>query len=175
MTHSATTAAHRAYRSMLLALAYPGRPQPGPETGQVTSATALIESTWEPTTRLWRDGRVIPLSWSTNVERVDAADLLLLELGRSRSLTKARRGTELEPELGATVVWIAPRGISTRVSLSGPGVDGTLVTQLPLDPTALGGRAQACAEPPTGIDLIIVSPDGSVLGLPRTTRLAVLG
>ena len=171
---TAVTLGHRAFRAMLLAFAYPGRPQTLPVEGPEAVAAALIESTWEPSTPFWRDGAGVPLARLTNVEKPSDADLLLLEKGRPGALLEARRGTEVEPEMGASVIWVAANPLSTRVRLSGPGVNGSLDTAICLDPVALGARAAACGAAPAGVDLVLVDRSGQIVGLPRTTRVEAL-
>jgi alpha-D-ribose 1-methylphosphonate 5-triphosphate synthase subunit PhnH len=61
-------------------------------------------------------------------------------------------------------------GDSRRLRLSGPGIPGTrdlLVTGLPPDFVAV--RRELASAFPAGCDLLLVSPDGNLTGLPRTT------
>lgn len=147
-------AAHRAFRALLLAHAYPGRVQPGPapRAGEVLE---LLEDA------VWVDAPQPPV--------------LLGPGDATAELDAAGRGTELEPELGATVVRVVQEGgPHVRVALEGPGVDGRLETSLPCSRPELEARDRACAGYPLGIDLVFLQPDGGIQALPRTTRVRVL-
>jgi alpha-D-ribose 1-methylphosphonate 5-triphosphate synthase subunit PhnH len=61
---------------------------------------------------------------------------------------------------------------SRRLRLSGPGIPGTrdlLVTGLP--PGFVAVRRELTGGFPAGADLLLVSPDGDLAGLPRTTLI----
>lgn len=140
--------AHRAFRALLLAHAYPGRPQAGPYADAAATFDALMDAVWSDAPR---------------------PPVVIDELDASARLMAADRGTEIEPELGATIVRVlrseCPR---TGVRLSGPGIDGELRTSLPLRASELGARARACAAYPLGIDLVLVDESGHITALPRT-------
>jgi alpha-D-ribose 1-methylphosphonate 5-triphosphate synthase subunit PhnH len=90
-------------------------------------------------------------------------------------LASAPVGTELEPELGATIVRVVEDGFPRlAVVLEGPGVDGRHETSIPLTRPELAARDRACANYPLGIDLVFVETDGRVAALPRTTRVRSL-
>lgn len=144
-------AAHRAFRSLLLAHAYPGRAQPGPEGHPGDLLRLLQEAVW-----------------------VDAPrpPVVIGPGDASAALEAADRGTELEPELGVTVVRLVDEdGRGLLVSLEGPGVAGRLETALPLSPAELEARNRACAAYPLGIDLVFLERGGRIRALPRTTRV----
>jgi alpha-D-ribose 1-methylphosphonate 5-triphosphate synthase subunit PhnH len=77
---------------------------------------------------------------------------------------------------GATPVDGAGRGDTRRrlwLRLSGPGVPGTraiIVTGLPAGFAA--ARRRLVAGFPAGADLLLIAPDGTLAGLPRTTLLS---
>lgn len=146
--------AHRCFRAVLMALAMPGRPQPSPVPPAATPELVL-RSIWEP-------GQV---GEAIRVVHGDPGPRILEEVPR---------GTEEEPQLGATVLLVADRdGPRTSVWLDGPGLPEPTPALLPLSREALESRARACAAPPTGIDLVIVAVHGSIIGLPRTTRVEI--
>ncbi|HEX4211699.1 MAG TPA: phosphonate C-P lyase system protein PhnH [Candidatus Dormibacteraeota bacterium] len=145
--------AHRAFRALLLANSYPGRVQAGP----AASAPAVLEALREA---VWMDAPQEPL-----IMPDDASNLL----------EGAGRGTELEPERGATLIRLVRVDASrVRVVLEGPGVDGRIRAWLPLSPAELAARDRACAAYPLGVDLVFLEPDGGIAALPRTTRVAML-
>jgi alpha-D-ribose 1-methylphosphonate 5-triphosphate synthase subunit PhnH len=82
------------------------------------------------------------------------------------------RGSEAEPQHGGTALVVArPDGPESGVWLEGPGLREPSPVRLPLSGAALEARGRACATPPMGIDLLIVTTDGRIVGLPRTTRV----
>jgi alpha-D-ribose 1-methylphosphonate 5-triphosphate synthase subunit PhnH len=146
--------AHRCFRAVLTALSLPGRPQPSPVPRDQTPALVL-RSIWEPD----------QVGGAVRVVRGDPGPRLLEEVPR---------GTEAEPQLGGTVVLVADAGgPRTPVRLEGPGLREAARAVLPLSREALESRARACADPPAGVDLVIVTADGSIVGLPRTTRVEI--
>jgi len=146
--------AHRCFRAVLTALSLPGRPQASPVPPERTAAL-ILDAIWEPA-------------------QVGEAVRLVRGDPGPRLLEDVPRGTEAEPQLGATVVLVAdPGGPSTPVWLEGPGLREPAPARLPLSREALESRARACAEPPAGIDLVIVTAGGSIVGLPRTTRIEI--
>lgn len=88
-----------------------------------------------------------------------------------------RPGVPTYPDEGATLICHVPNfdpATGTDVALAGPGVrPGTTLTLPGLTPADLASLAAANAEPPCGIDLILIDPIGSVVALPRSTRLTL--
>lgn len=91
-----------------------------------------------------------------------------------------RRGTLSEPETGATVLLLVDalepgisneQGNAARLMLIGPGIaDAHHLRVGGLDPRWLKIRERWNEEYPTGVDLILFTPDGNVAALPRTTE-----
>ncbi|MEV0821522.1 phosphonate C-P lyase system protein PhnH [Nonomuraea rubra] len=92
------------------------------------------------------------------------------------------RGDAMHPELGTRLV-VAVDGLgqdsgnvpgAVVLTLSGPGVPGTrrlCVTGLPRD--VFEALAAANAGFPAGVDTFLVAQDGTVAGLPRSTRIEI--
>lgn len=84
-----------------------------------------------------------------------------------------RRGTLEQPHLGAMIFVLCPsfeRGPTYR--LSGPGIEVPRQTlTIDLSPEWLNARNQHNSEYPLGIDLVLVSPAGQLVALPRTTQI----
>ncbi len=61
-----------------------------------------------------------------------------------------------------------------RLTLTGPGIkDTTMITVAGLGAEFFAARAELTAGFPTGIDVLLITDDGTVTGLPRTTRIEV--
>ncbi len=91
-----------------------------------------------------------------------------------RLVKEAQKGTLLRPEAGATLfvqVDALGRGESA-LSVCGPGVPGERTIPLSgFSSSWIAARAEANAEFPTGLDMVLYTADGLLLGLPRTTRI----
>ena len=156
-------AGHRAYRAALLAFAYPGRRfkvcEPGSDAVGLVLAAVWGDEGGPAVRAPLMPGRAV-------VGPGPLPDGLLAGLPR---------GTEDRPEDGATLVIRTDGTSATEVRLTGPGVDGMLVTTVPVTRSVLEERAAACSQWPLGVDLLMADGHDTVVGLPRTTVVEVLG
>ncbi|RBO90381.1 phosphonate C-P lyase system protein PhnH [Nocardia puris] len=92
-------------------------------------------------------------------------------------LTTLSRGSAAAPERGAlAAVPVAALDGGVPLRLSGPGIDGVAeLAPLGLPGDFLAARAEAVAGFPAGVDLLLVTADGRMAGLPRTTVLSAPG
>lgn len=154
MSTYSTIEEHAAFRAVLEALSRPGTPQPlaGATEDPSDLADLVLAAVWEP----------------------DGGPEVLTGQPPAGLLARLPRGTEEQPETGATAIVItSSHDPVTEVVLSGPGVDGEMVVALPLSAAALAERAEACEVWPCGIDVLIVGPGREVRGLPRSTGVRV--
>lgn len=94
------------------------------------------------------------------------------ELG---ALREAPVGMLLSPEQSATVVVNCTFGSGVKLRLSGPGVQGSreiVVDGLPLEFWTLRDERVAF---PLGWDVFLVSANNQVVGIPRSTKVEVVG
>ncbi|OYN96257.1 hypothetical protein CGZ96_13405 [Enemella evansiae] len=86
-------------------------------------------------------------------------------------LAELRQGTDQEPQLGAMLVLPLPVSSATgwAYRLSGPGIKDQRPSELSLSPGLVRARAELLTDYPRGFDLLCVTEDHRVLGLPRTT------
>lgn len=159
---------HLVFRAVLEALAYPGRRFGLPADAD---ALAVLRSVYEPGTPVWSLGDWA-LGPDTHEVGVGDAQLLLIRGASTHgAIARAFRGTEPEPELGATLLYaIEPDAPARTVTLTGPGVDGRLEARLALGIEELAERAAACAQQPLGVDCLIVT-GGAVVGIPRSAGI----
>jgi alpha-D-ribose 1-methylphosphonate 5-triphosphate synthase subunit PhnH len=106
---------------------------------------------------------------------VAAADYVLADAAHALDVIElASEGYFEEPERSATVV-VRVEAIGTgalRAVLSGPGIETVQPLAIAgLDAAALRALIDRNAVYPTGIDAIIVDPQGRVACLPRSTRI----
>ncbi|HYH32300.1 MAG TPA: phosphonate C-P lyase system protein PhnH [Pseudonocardia sp.] len=169
--------AQRTFRAVLDALARPGTPVALPPVGDVPAALLPVLALADLDTPVcvlghewWGDA--LTTATSAPVVPLGAARLVAalrpLAAGESAIL---RTGSAAAPEDAALVALAVP-GLDggPPLRLSGPGVPGTRTVAargLPQDLIT----ARAAAAFPSGVDLLLVAPDGAAIGLPRSTRI----
>jgi alpha-D-ribose 1-methylphosphonate 5-triphosphate synthase subunit PhnH len=102
---------------------------------------------------------------------VTESDWLLVHGAAADTIARARRGSRLAPETGATLV-IASAVEPQPMSITGPGVAGRATVFVPLDTVAVHAFTAANSMLPCGVDLLIVTGK-CVVGLPRSVALGV--
>jgi alpha-D-ribose 1-methylphosphonate 5-triphosphate synthase subunit PhnH len=189
MTAAIATALHPAdsqqvFRAVLEALARPGTAMTLPAGPLRTLAPAVVpvfaladlgtgvcvlENDGDRSADAVATATSAPL-WPAELARLVAAVRPVTE-GELRSFC---RGTASAPEEGALISLAVAEvdGGDHRWRLTGPGIAGTAT----LAPRGLPGgfvaaRAEAVAAYPAGVDVLLVTDDGRVVGLPRTTRI----
>ncbi|MGE0687715.1 MAG: phosphonate C-P lyase system protein PhnH [Dehalococcoidia bacterium] len=124
-------------------------------------------------------------------ERADLVDLILRQTGSraaaidiagyvicdaaslSEAFDWASEGTLEYPDQGATII-CSVKGIAEDcdLTLRGPGIkDVTFLAVEGFDDAALALFSECNAQPPLGLDVIFVAPDGRVACLTRYTRI----
>jgi alpha-D-ribose 1-methylphosphonate 5-triphosphate synthase subunit PhnH len=174
------------FRATMEALARPGQPQgigtdaapPAPLTPEL-GAMALTLTDHD--TPVWLDPGLRASEAVVSWLAFHCAAPLVDEVGRAAfafatdstlvpRLETMGQGTDEYPDRSTTVV-LAAGFAETAVVLSGPGINGELRTILPLpNSDFLAQWAENRARFPRGIDLLLVR-NGTVIGLPRTTRI----
>lgn len=171
------------FRTVLEALSRPGAPQELPQDLVHRTDPAVL-----PVLALADLGTGVCVleestKWADAVALATSAPMRPLELARlvaavrpvtADEITRLCRGTAPAPEdaaLAALAVSDVDGG-DRRWRISGPGVPG----ELTLAPRGLpegfvAARAEAVAGYPAGIDVLLVTDDGRVVGLPRTTTI----
>ncbi|MDN5857751.1 MAG: phosphonate C-P lyase system protein PhnH, partial [Pseudonocardia sp.] len=169
--------AQHTFRAVLDALARPGAVRRLPARVGVPAAllpALALADLGTPVCVLDGDG-----GWGEVVATVTSAPLAPLAGARivtalrpadQADLAAAPRGSAAAPEEAALVALAVPGlGGGPPLRLAGPGVDGT-VTVAPQG-LAPGLRAARAAQFPAGVDLLLVAPDGALLGLPRSITI----
>jgi alpha-D-ribose 1-methylphosphonate 5-triphosphate synthase subunit PhnH len=101
----------------------------------------------------------------------EAAFALVTDAAQLPRLEAFGQGTDEYPDRSTTVV-LAVGSTAQTVTLKGPGIKDQLTTELPLPRgDFLDQWAENRTRFPRGVDLLLVR-DGTVVGLPRTTRIS---
>jgi alpha-D-ribose 1-methylphosphonate 5-triphosphate synthase subunit PhnH len=169
--------AQRAFRTALDALARPGVPATLPPAGDIPAALLPVLALADldtPVCVLGDGGWVDALTTMTSapVVPLDAARLVAaLRPLAAGELAAVRTGSATAPEEAALVALAVPAlDGGPALTLAGPGVPGRrTVTPRGLPPDLITARAATAF--PAGPDLLLVAPDGALLGLPRSTRI----
>lgn len=164
------------FRSLMWALSYPGKPYPLPSgaaplfvVGEVLLDLATRFFTPDPALR----GLFIEAGARFS-EPAQADYLFFPSMGQAdlAPIAQAQRGELLYPDRGATLVLGAsPHGPARR--WSGPGIQGSHTVSVGGLPEEFWQLREATLRYPLGWEVLLVM-DSQVLGLPRTTRVAVV-
>ncbi|WP_026352586.1 phosphonate C-P lyase system protein PhnH [Yoonia vestfoldensis] len=165
-----------AFAAMMWALARPGQVQPLAEPGALALALALCDRE----TRVWAEDDAFALRIAATGSRIvkpqDAQQAFFTALDNDTALADFDRlpvGSALYPDEGASVFAPARLGEGTRLSLTGPGVDGAVNIRIAgLHPGLWAARARVCRYP-AGVELFLICGTG-LIGLPRSTMIEVL-
>jgi alpha-D-ribose 1-methylphosphonate 5-triphosphate synthase subunit PhnH len=187
------------FRALLAALARPGTLEtitatPGaPPVLAVAAGLADVEVPLCVLTADGQDGRqddedqqdqARALHMATSAPVADLGDARLVAALRPPSeeeVAALRRGDALHPEHGARLVLavdelstLGDAGTGTVLTLTGPGVPGYRRIRVAGQPPEVF-RALAAANTafPAGVDTFLVATDGTVAGLPRSTRVSI--
>ncbi len=168
----------RAFRALMRAFAYPGRPAALADSG-TTALTAVLATLLDGEASLADPHEKMDAAdWPRLEARraaPEAADFIVLD-GRRAPDFAPRLGTLESPEKGATlIVQVAALGagdgVDKALSLTGPGIaDTAQLAVTGLNPAWLAARRDWCAAFPLGVDFILVDAQQAVC-LPRTTRI----
>ncbi|OLT14355.1 phosphonate C-P lyase system protein PhnH [Pseudonocardia sp. CNS-139] len=170
--------AQRTFRAVLDALARPGtvhRLPAGPGVPAALLPTLALADLDTPVAVLTENpdpADAVATATTAPVTDLPAARLVAaLRPLAAGELGTARTGSAAAPEDAALVTLAVPAldgGAPLRIS--GPGIAGTR-TLAPVGVPADLAAARAGAAFPAGADLLLVTPDGQLLGLPRSTRI----
>lgn len=181
----------RAYRCLLQATASPGKlfnlpatsgADDGSDAAEIVLLTLLdVEVTFRALGP--GAGEVEErISRATGARRAPAGEedfLLVLGGDSGGALRGLKRGSLESPEEGATVVYAVERlsvGGPLTLALSGPGVLGERSLGVEgLARAEVEALRESRAAYPMGVDAYLVDASGLVAGLPRSTRIGVVG
>lgn len=175
--------AQRVFRTLLAALAEPGRVLPiepgcSPPDGIDPAAAAMVLTLCDGDTPLWLAPGMAAAAeffrFHTGAPIVAAADALFLlaEAAERPPLAALRLGTPDYPDRSATLILtVAALEKSPGWRLSGPGIASSRSFRpRPLDDGFLGEWQENQARFPLGVDILFAAHD-RVAGLPRNTRV----
>jgi len=168
---------HAAFTALMWALSYPGRPQQLPARG-LAAFGAIAEALVDLETGYFTPDAALAAALAATGGRTLTPDrapyqfyprLTATELD---ALRLAPVGTYAYPDLGATLVLGCALGSGPTLSLTGPGISGSVQLRVEGLPEQLWALRTAAGPFPLGWDLLLVDGD-QVVGLPRSTAVEV--
>ncbi len=125
------------------------------------------------------------IKWNTRalIENIPHADYIFADASVNKSeitaiFDEAKKGNLVQPDDSATLIIEVDKieegqGNDTlSVKAKGPGIEHRNICSIKgLSPLWLAKRNEIISEFPMGIDMILVSADGSLMALPRTTKV----
>lgn len=186
-TFDAVRDSQRVFRALLRATSRPGEIVALPEAGDGAVEAVLLTLLDVEVTFcvLGPDGSRELEEWflgatGARIAPVEEANFALIPGGDSDGgMLDLRRGTLEAPEKGATAIYGVKRLDEYGpqiLTLSGPGVSGSRTLGVEgLSAEELEAIRESRAYYPLGVDAYLVDEGGSLVGLPRSTRIEVGG
>lgn len=167
------------FRNSLEALARPGEQQtilPLFNSGMLGMASILLYAEVTYCYQGTLNFQVIQAICGANKAPASTADYLFFDHPDADFLHHAKVGTAENPEFGATLLFSYNDNTkeSTRVVLSGPGINGQRVLTLPVSEFFITCLREKNESFPMGVDTFFINESNMIMGLPRTTHIEVL-
>ena len=166
------------FRSCLSALSQPGSIyplQPLFDSALLAMASVLLYTEVGYHYDGEQDFQMVAALTGAKTQPVALADYLFFDAPNTAALKEAKTGTAENPESSANLLFQC-EDVSNGlpVHLSGPGIDGSLQTRLPVGTDFIAFLQDINSEFPTGLDVFFIDTGNRILGLPRTTGIEVL-
>lgn len=161
------------YEALMWALSRPGLPRVLPEAGHAAIVDALIDRECAVFCAAPDLAQHVARTGAALVGLASADHVFLDHVTDAHVLRDLRRGSDLHPEDGATLVANAALGSGQRLRLTGPGIDGGIDVHVGGLPDGFWQMRAQAMRYPTGFELFLT--DGTrALGVPRSTHVEVL-
>ncbi len=126
-------------------------------------------SPWRTRIATWTGSREAP---------IEVADFVVYPSGQSNeTVLKVRRGSHLSPEQGVTMFFLVSRIVTHgNIRLRGPGIPTTrTISVMGMDYREFFHLQQVNQEYPLGVETVCVDHDGTIVAIPRSTRIEIIG
>lgn len=166
------------FRNCLTAMSRPGKTYPITplfDSALQAMASVLLYSEVSYHYNGMLDFQMVAALTGAQSQSARMADYLFFDAPDTTALQEAKAGTPENPEDGANLLFQCDNvSNGLPVSLSGPGVDGSLQTELPVDADFISALQGVNSNFPIGLDLFFIDCQNRILGIPRTTSIEVL-
>jgi alpha-D-ribose 1-methylphosphonate 5-triphosphate synthase subunit PhnH len=183
------------FRELMMALAFPGKPRQLPPLEMAATLdevqyglqplltlldleTAFYVHTTDPG-RQQTVTDYLSINTNSKPEPPPQADFVLcLEPTLNGRFAELKKGSLSQPNDGATIFYLVeeissdPNGAGALLTLEGPGVRGRCEFRvIGLSPAEVDQWALYRRDYPMGIDIYLISRDGSLIGIPRSVEV----
>jgi len=112
----------------------------------------------------------------TNAKNNEAseADYIFCDELNEYLFNKGKKGSSKDPEFSATYIFKCKDFSGLNVKLSGPGIDGSKQTTLPIDSSFVDSFNEKNSYYPLGNEVFFLNETGELTALSRTTKVEVL-
>lgn len=107
------------------------------------------------------------------VQTAEAADYIFCDHINKDLLSLAKRGTFMNPEFSATLIFACNDFNQTAALLSGPGINGKKAVSLPCDIEFISILKEKNSNYPLGVEIFFLNKKNELLALSRTTKIEV--
>jgi len=107
-------------------------------------------------------------------QTAEMADYIFCDQINNNLLSVAKRGTFINPEFSATLIFACKDFNQTLALLSGPGIDGEKTVSLPCDIEFISTLQEKNSNYPLGVEIFFLNQKNELLALSRTTKIEVL-
>ena len=165
------------FRALMRALSMPGSIQKiTPLYGATTLAIASVLLYHEVS---YFNHGMIDLSLICDINNPQAtslemADYIFSDTMEQALLLGAKKGTFINPDFSATLIFCTKEHHQTKVRLSGPGINKMQEQILPCSPEFLATLKLKNDNVPLGIELFFIQPKNEIMALSRTTKIEVM-
>lgn len=105
---------------------------------------------------------------------LEMADYIFSETIDPALLEGAKKGTFLNPDFSAMLIFCAEENNQTKVRLSGPGINKIKEQILPCSPEFLTTLKLKNDNFPLGVEIFFIQPKNKIMALSRTTEIEVM-
>ncbi len=107
------------------------------------------------------------------VETNDNADYIFSDVLNPILIKESKKGDYISPDFSATLIFTCKDFNQTKVSMSGPGIDGKKDVYLPCDKEFIKAIKDKNSDYPLGVEIYLVSEENKVMAISRTTKIEV--
>lgn len=165
------------YKSMMDTLSMPGivaKIQPLFDSNLLAIANVLLFSEVSFFYNGDEDMSLVEAITNPNITTNDKADYVFSDVINDSLITEAKKGDYMNPDFSATLIFKCEDFNTTKVSLSGPGIDGTKELSLPCDKSFIEILMDKNSDYPLGVEIYFINNSGEIMALSRTTKVEVL-
>lgn len=165
------------YKSMMDTLSMPGKIakiEPLFDSNLLAIANVLLFSEVSFFYNGDEDMSLVEAITNPQVATNDKADYIFSDVINDSLIVEAKKGDYMNPDFSATLVFKCEDFNTTKVSLSGPGIDKTKKVSLPCDKSFIETLMDKNSDYPLGVEVYFINTNSEIIALSRTTKIEVL-